>query len=146
MPRNKSPAGAEVLLTSLQSINGQDVAQASDKDASPCEPKPHTESSPSTSMETEKRNNASTQKKNMEAEAATKIQAGFRGYQVRKQLKNKVRALFFLHNSFYRRGLGGQAQDLTELVRPAHPPELTTPTQETCFLIKQCREDCFFCR
>ncbi|CAH1364892.1 unnamed protein product [Tenebrio molitor] len=41
-------------------------------------------------MESEKRNNASMPKKNMEAEAATKIQAGFRGYQVRKQLKNKI--------------------------------------------------------
>lgn len=42
------------------------------------------------SMDTEKRNNSTLHKKNMESEAATKIQASFRGYQVRKQLKNKV--------------------------------------------------------
>lgn len=41
-------------------------------------------------MESEKRNNSALVKKNMEAEAATKIQASFRGYQVRKQLKNRV--------------------------------------------------------
>lgn len=43
-------------------------------------------------MEAEKRKNATINKKDMEAEAATKIQAGFRGYQVRKQLKQKVSA------------------------------------------------------
>lgn len=42
----------------------------------------------------EKRINASLVKKNAEAEAATKIQASFRGYQVRKQLKLKVSVLF----------------------------------------------------
>ncbi|GJQ66475.1 hypothetical protein Trydic_g4471, partial [Trypoxylus dichotomus] len=42
------------------------------------------------SMDTEKRNNSTLVKKNMESEAATKIQASFRGYQVRKQLKNKL--------------------------------------------------------
>lgn len=43
-----------------------------------------------------KRNNAIiTDEKNMEAQAATKIQAGFRGYQVRKQLKAKVSPIRF---------------------------------------------------
>ena len=41
-------------------------------------------------MESEKRNNSALVKKNTETEAATKIQASFRGYQVRKQLKNRV--------------------------------------------------------
>ncbi|XP_017784237.1 PREDICTED: uncharacterized protein LOC108567936 [Nicrophorus vespilloides] len=36
-----------------------------------------------------KRNNATITEKNMESAAATKIQASFRGYQVRKQLKTK---------------------------------------------------------
>ncbi|CAG9829410.1 unnamed protein product [Diabrotica balteata] len=45
--------------------------------------------SQSESMESEKRRKIDTSGKNMEAEAATKIQAGFRGYQVRKQLKLK---------------------------------------------------------
>ncbi|KAL3286835.1 hypothetical protein HHI36_001322 [Cryptolaemus montrouzieri] len=40
-------------------------------------------------MESTKRNNSTLRNKNMEAEAAIKIQAGFRGYQVRKQLKQK---------------------------------------------------------
>lgn len=47
-----------------------------------------------------KKNNAITNnvpEKNMEVEAATKIQAGFRGYQVRKQLKAKV-GLSILYN------------------------------------------------
>lgn len=46
----------------------------------------------------EKRINASIVGKNktVEAEAATKIQASFRGYQVRKQLKTKVSHLFCL--------------------------------------------------
>lgn len=38
----------------------------------------------------EKRNNAAIAHKNVEVEAATKIQASFRGYQVRKQMKGKV--------------------------------------------------------
>lgn len=82
-----------------KSINngGQDRAQASNKDASTCEAQPDNTPPSSDSMESEKRNNASMPKKNMEAEAATKIQAGFRGYQVRKQLKNKVRQLFLFY-------------------------------------------------
>ncbi|XP_064211496.1 repetitive organellar protein isoform X2 [Tribolium castaneum] len=85
------PAGAEVL-TSPVSNSITTEAQASNKDASTCEAQPDKTTPSSDSMETEKRNNASIQKKSMEAEAATKIQAGFRGYQVRKQLKNKVSA------------------------------------------------------
>lgn len=76
-----------------ESINSQGTegAQASNKDASTCESQPDNTLSSTTTMETEKRNNATIPKKNMEIEAATKIQAGFRGYQVRKQLKSKVR-------------------------------------------------------
>ncbi|XP_063919497.1 putative leucine-rich repeat-containing protein DDB_G0290503 isoform X1 [Zophobas morio] len=88
------PAGAEILTSQAsESIDtdGQKGAQASNKDASACETQPDNTTSSAASMETEKRNNATTiPKKSMEAEAATKIQAGFRGYQVRKQLKNKI--------------------------------------------------------
>ncbi|XP_044263547.1 uncharacterized protein PF11_0213-like isoform X2 [Tribolium madens] len=88
---NEAPPGAEVL-TSHVSNSITTEAQASNKDASTCETQPDKTTPSSDSMETEKRNNASIQKKSMEAEAATKIQAGFRGYQVRKQLKNKISA------------------------------------------------------
>ncbi|KAB0804508.1 hypothetical protein PPYR_01478 [Photinus pyralis] len=40
-------------------------------------------------MDANKRKNAAVHEKNMEEDAATKIQASFRGYQVRKQLKLK---------------------------------------------------------
>lgn len=49
------------------------------------------ESKASGAMEQNKRINSSIVKsRSVEAEAATKIQASFRGYQVRKQLKQKV--------------------------------------------------------
>lgn len=50
-----------------------------------------------------KKNNAITSnvpEKNMEVEAATKIQAGFRGYQVRKQLKAKVSFSILYNRAF----------------------------------------------
>lgn len=94
-------AGAEILTSfTSKSINDgrKDGAQASNKDASKCGAQSDNKTPSSDSMESEKRNNASLPKRNMEVEAATKIQAGFRGYQVRKQLKNKVTV--FLLSSF----------------------------------------------
>lgn len=100
-------AGTKIVVTSPSSAleksvvrtttDDVQVAQASNKDASHFEcglPDNSTISTVST-METEKRNNKTSETssngtKNMEIEAATKIQAGFRGYQVRKQLKMKV--------------------------------------------------------
>lgn len=64
---------------SFEDANTQDVLSNKPEVESECE------------MEPTKRNNSTLRNKNMEAEAATKIQAGFRGYKVRKQLKMKVR-------------------------------------------------------
>ncbi|XP_044746260.1 putative uncharacterized protein DDB_G0282133 isoform X2 [Coccinella septempunctata] len=62
---------------SVEDANTQDVLSNKSEVESVCE------------MESTKRNNSTLRIKNMEAEAATKIQAGFRGYKVRKQLKMK---------------------------------------------------------
>lgn len=96
------------MTSRRRSQDGVDVAraQASLKDTSAAKPESGgsfehqspSQQSPRTAtraMDSEnnnnKRNNAiNTDEKNMEAQAATKIQAGFRGYQVRKQLKAKV--------------------------------------------------------
>lgn len=77
----------------VESVGG---AQASNKDASELENASNIHSSDQCSMEAEKRKNATINKRDMEAEAATKIQAGFRGYQVRKQLKQKVSRVIYL--------------------------------------------------
>ncbi|XP_045460878.1 putative uncharacterized protein DDB_G0282133 isoform X2 [Harmonia axyridis] len=63
--------------TSVSDANTQDTLSNKPGVESECE------------MESTKRNNSTLRNKNMEAEAATKIQAGFRGYKVRKQLKMK---------------------------------------------------------
>lgn len=85
------------------SVNREGSAQTPEKDASAFEntsevPSPRSE----LAMESaEKRNNATMVTKNQEAEAATKIQASFRGYQVRKQLKPKVSTpTQFINNNF----------------------------------------------
>ncbi|KAI4468617.1 iq calmodulin-binding motif [Holotrichia oblita] len=83
-------------------VGGSADAQASSKDVSALLGRLDTTRAQSEStanprnMDTEKRNNSTIVKKNMESEAATKIQASFRGYQVRKQLKNKVSKFCFL--------------------------------------------------
>lgn len=83
-------------------VGGSADAQASSKDVSALFGRLDTTRAQSESaanprnMDTEKRNNSAIVKKNMESEAATKIQASFRGYQVRKQLKNKVSKFCFL--------------------------------------------------
>lgn len=85
-----TPAGAQVL-TSRPPATPTAVTHASIKDgfaAANGQPAPNAASSRGR-ME-EKRINANFVKKDLEAEAATKIQAGFRGYKVRKQLKLKV--------------------------------------------------------
>ncbi|CAH1126612.1 unnamed protein product [Ceutorhynchus assimilis] len=111
------PPGASKTVTSPSRRRSPqnrigDFAHAQLKDTSPTGPKPDGSShssfftslvSPRTvnqNMESErnnnnnKRNNAivPTAEKKMEVQAATKIQAGFRGYQVRKQLKAKTAA------------------------------------------------------
>ncbi|XP_066249541.1 uncharacterized protein [Euwallacea similis] len=95
------PAGAEAVTS--RDVGG--AAQAALKDAAPAGPEStRPAQSPARTvneaMESEnnnnKRNNAiatNVPERNMEAQAATKIQAGFRGYQVRKQLKAKNTAL-----------------------------------------------------
>lgn len=98
-------AGVEILTSQRPKGSSTDVhdvvvvdkifneAQASNKDASN-EYSADVHSNVEFSMETENRKNATiNKKKDMEAEAAIKIQAGFRGYQVRKQLKQKVRRI-----------------------------------------------------
>ncbi|XP_018568081.1 uncharacterized protein LOC108908510 [Anoplophora glabripennis] len=91
------PAGDEALTSPRPAPVIPDVsdvasrpAQTPDKDALPNASSSDL-SSPTDlqGMESEKRNNATVNNKSMEVEAATKIQAGFRGYQVRKQLKLK---------------------------------------------------------
>ncbi|XP_066154906.1 serine-rich adhesin for platelets-like [Euwallacea fornicatus] len=95
------PAGAEAVT----SRDVGSAAQAALKDAAPvglesARPAQSPARTVNEAMESEnnnnKRNNAiatNVPEKNMEAQAATKIQAGFRGYQVRKQLKAKNTAL-----------------------------------------------------
>ncbi|XP_076268329.1 uncharacterized protein LOC143201266 [Rhynchophorus ferrugineus] len=96
------PAGAEDLIggrvhtTDVDDDEGS-AAQASLKPSVPLlyedgVPRQSSSRDARQAMENEnnnKRNNAISNSRNMEAEAATKIQAGFRGYQVRKQLKAK---------------------------------------------------------
>lgn len=84
---------ADVYSNNDNNINRYE-AQASNKDVSSnlYSATFHSNNYNEFSMETENRKNATihNNKKDMEAEAATKIQAGFRGYKVRKQLKLKV--------------------------------------------------------
>lgn len=85
------------ITTAAAGDTFRDDAHAPNKDASnECSADQVHSTDVAFSMETENRKNATinnnNKKKedNMEAEAATKIQAGFRGYKVRKQLKQKV--------------------------------------------------------
>nr|XP_022908699.1 uncharacterized protein YFR016C-like [Onthophagus taurus] len=87
---SQSAAGAAFVTgTTLSGAQAQNCASA--RDQADIDQNEHQQRAESVVvMDTVKRNNSSIIKKTPEQQAATKIQASFRGYQVRKKLKNKT--------------------------------------------------------
>ncbi|XP_071053401.1 uro-adherence factor A-like isoform X2 [Onthophagus taurus] len=86
---SQSAGAAFVTETTLSGAQAQNCASA--RDQADIDQNEHQQRAESVVvMDTVKRNNSSIIKKTPEQQAATKIQASFRGYQVRKKLKNKT--------------------------------------------------------